>query len=97
MEHRVLRRIRAAIRGGTCDVTAHAAEEMAEDDRELVDVEAAILNGDIVRRQTDDPRGARYAVRGHATDGLTPVYVVGRIVSTGRFLIVTVYAVTGQT
>ena len=91
---RVLERIRAAVRNGTYDMTAHAAEEMAEDDLDIMDVETAILTGSVTRTQTDDPRGPRYTVQGTASDGITPVGVVGRFTITGRYLIITVYEVT---
>ena len=55
-----------------------------------------ILNGRIVRREKDDPRGTKYIVEGIATDQLTPVRVVGRFTSTGRYLIVTVYVVSEE-
>ncbi len=72
-------------------MTVHAMEEMAEDDLDILDVEQAILNGQIVRRETDDPRGARYVVEGIATDGETSVGVVGRFQGSKRYLIITVY------
>jgi hypothetical protein len=75
-------------------MTAHAADEMAEDDLDIDDVEAAILNGAIVRAQTDDPRGVRFTLHGTAVDAETPVGIVCRFTDTGRLLIITVYAVT---
>ena len=72
----------------------HAMEEMAEDRLTILDVEEAILSGRIVRVEKDDPRGTKYVVVGSALDRQTPVGVVGRFASTGRYLIVTVYEVT---
>ena len=53
-----------------------------------------MLTGNVTSTQTDDPRGPRYTVQGTAFDGITPVGVVGRFTSTGRYLIITVYEVT---
>ena len=38
-------------------MTVHAIEEMAEDDLDILDIEEVILNGQIVHRTKDDPRG----------------------------------------
>ena len=38
-----IERIRESIRSRQCDMTAHATEEMAEDELDVVDVEHAIL------------------------------------------------------
>lgn len=69
---------------------------MAEDDLALVDVEMAILKGRVIKTERDDPRGARYTVHGTGADGTTIVGSVGRFTETARYLIVTVYRVTGQ-
>ena len=66
----------------------HAMDEMAEDDLDILDVEEAVLNGQITRVEKDDPRGTKYVVHGLAADGMRPVGVVGRITSGGRYLII---------
>jgi hypothetical protein len=43
MPKAVLRRIRSRISSGSFDLTFHAAEEMAEDCLDILDIEAAIL------------------------------------------------------
>jgi Domain of unknown function (DUF4258) len=75
-------------------MTVHAIEEMAEDDLDIFDVEQAVLNGRVVRRQKRDPRGTKYLIEGRAVDGERVVGVVGRFQGTDRFLIITVYDVT---
>lgn len=75
-------------------MTVHAAEEMAEDDLDVLDVEQAILSGQVVRRQKDDPKGTKYVVEGLATDGTTSVGVVGRFLGSERYLIITIYEVS---
>ena len=95
MPRRGLGRINAAIRDGAYDMTVHAVEEAAEDGLELVDVEVSILNGELIKRETGDVRGIRYTIHGLGTDGITLVGTVGRFTETGRYLIITVYEVTG--
>lgn len=71
MPRRIIDRIRAAIRAETYDMTAHAAEEMAEDRLDLADVESAILNGELVKLERGDRRGTRYVIHGTGADGIT--------------------------
>lgn len=87
-------RIREKIRLYQYDMSAHATEEMAEDYLTILDVESAILNGQIIRVEKDDPRGTKYVVLGTAIDQQTPVGVVGRFATSGQYLIITVYEVT---
>jgi hypothetical protein len=75
-------------------MSAHAMEEMAEDLLTILDVEEAVLSGQVIRVEKDDPRGTKYIVVGTALDQQTPVGVVGRFASTGNYLIITVYEVT---
>ena len=94
MLRRIIDKIRDAVRTGNYDMTHHAVEEMAEDELGIFDVENAILNGKIIKREKDDPRGTRYIVRAVGTDQSTSIEVVGRFKETGIFLIITVYKVT---
>ena len=89
-----LDRIREKIRLQQYDMSAHAMEEMAEDFLTILDVEEAVLSGRVVRVEKDDLRGSKYVVVGTALDRHTPVGVVGRFASSGRYLIITVYEVT---
>jgi hypothetical protein len=75
-------------------MSAHATEQMAEDDLDILDVEQAVLNGHIARIEKDDPRGTKYVIVGTGMDQTTPVGVVGRFTEIDRFLIITVYEVT---
>ena len=74
-------------------MTVHAMEEMAEDDLDILDIEEAVLNGRVVRKVSRDPLGPKYTVEGLALDGEKVVGIVGRFLSTSRFLIITVYEV----
>ena len=94
MPRRVIERIKEKIRQGQYDLTAHAMEEMAEDNLDILDVEEAIFNGHVSRTEKKDQRGTKYVVEGKAVDQTTRVGVVGRFTDTGRYLIITVYEVT---
>ena len=76
-------------------MTRHAVDEMAEDDLGILDIENAILSGEIAKTETDDPRGPRYTLVGVAEDRKTEVGTVGRFTETGTYLIITVYEVSG--
>lgn len=68
-----IERIREMVRLRQYYMTAHATEEMAEDDLNIVDLEHAVLTGRVVQIQKDDPRGNKYLIEGTATDGATMV------------------------
>lgn len=87
-------RIREIIRLQQYDMSAPAMEEMAEDLLTILNVEEAVLRDQIIRVEKDDPRDTKYIVVGTALDQQTPVGVVGRFASNGRYLIITVYKVT---
>jgi len=49
-------------------MTAHAMEEMAEDDLDILDVEQAVLDAQITRTEKSDFRGTKYTIQGTAAD-----------------------------
>ena len=59
-------------------ISAHATDEMAEDSIDIIDVEHAMLHGQIMHIVRDDPRGTKYVIEGIAADRSTPVGVVGQ-------------------
>lgn len=93
MATRELERIRNAILDHQYTFTEHAYDEMENDNLDVLDVESAILTGEIDQVLTMDPRGTRYVVSGNATDLETPVGVVVRFVEHDQLLIVTVYEI----
>ena len=95
MPRRIIDRIRERIQLQQYDMTVHAMEEMAEDNLDILDIEHAILDGQISRIEKGDPRGTKYVVEGLAVDGQTPVGIVGRFANE-RYLIITVYEVTSS-
>jgi len=88
-----LERIRDAILDGHYALTEHAYEEVDADDLDVLDVESAILTGEVDDILTKDPRGTRYVIIGTATDLETLVGVVIRFAEHDQILIVTVYEV----
>ena len=78
---------------GKYALSEHAYDEMAEDNLDVLDVEAALLSGRIEQTLTRDPRGTRYVVVGTACDELTPVAVVVRFVERDQLLVITVYEI----
>lgn len=94
MARRTIERIREKIRLRAYDMTVHAAEEMAEDDLDILDVEQALMTGQLMRTEKDDPRGTKYVIEGLATDGETSIGVVGRFQGAERYLIITIYEVS---
>jgi hypothetical protein len=74
-------------------MTVHAMEEMAEDELDILDVEQALLTGQLMRTEKDDPRGTKYLIEGLAIDGETSLGVVGRF-QAERYLIITIYEVS---
>lgn len=94
MPRRVIDRIRDAIRTGNYDLTCHAVEEMAEDEFGIYDIESAILSGEIIKKEKDDPYGIKYVIKGFGTNRSTSIGVVRQFNETGIFLIITVYKIT---
>jgi hypothetical protein len=93
MASRELERIRNAILDHRYLLTEHAYEEMDDDHLDALDMEAAVLSGEVDRVLTADPRGTRYVVIGTATDQETPVGVVMRFVEHDQLLVIAVYEI----
>ncbi len=94
MAQRIIDKIRNAVKSGNYDMTHHATEEMAEDELGIYDIECAILKGKIIKKETDDPRGVKFVIKGVGVDLSTSIGIVGRFKETGVFLIITVYKIT---
>ena len=93
MASRELERIRTAILARRYALTEHAYEEIEEDNLDVLDVESAILTGEIEQVLTMDPRGTRYVIVGKATDQETPLGVVVRFVEYDQLLVITAYEI----
>jgi hypothetical protein len=94
MARRIIERIREKVQLGQYDVTAHAMEEMAEDNLDILDVEQAILNGQIVRTDKGDPRGTKYVIEGTAVNPKNTGWSRWTVYRYWRYLIITVYEIT---
>ena len=91
MHDRILRRMRESVRSLRYVVTAHAEEEMHDDEFTILDVERAILSGTIRERRRDvDTGGWKFVIAGWSIAG-APLEVVGRLSMSGQLIIVTVY------
>lgn len=88
---RAIEKLRQKIREQRYEISSHANDEMSDDDLTSLDIEHAILTGEITSRLTNDPRGARYEIVGEALDG-RQVAVLCRMLSTGWLRIITVFA-----
>jgi hypothetical protein len=91
MASKELERIRDAVLEQRYTLTEHAYDEMDADFLDVLDVEAALLTGEIEQKLTKDPRGTRFVVTGKATDETTAVSVVVRFVEHDQLLVLTVY------
>ena len=69
MYPRVLEKIRSLVRQGEYILSIHAENELADDRLTEQDLEAAILNGRIVRRERDRIGRPKYVIEGTALDG----------------------------
>lgn len=93
MPDKEIDRVRAAILDHSYTLTEHAYDEMEQDNLDILDIEAAVLTGNVEQVQTKDPRGTRYVLAGTATDLTTPVGVVVRFVQHDHLLVLTVYEI----
>ena len=71
-------------------ISAHAEEEMLNDNLERSDIENAILKGSIEKKLKTDSRGIRYRIEGPAEDN-RQIYVIARIKEDKELIIITVY------
>ena len=85
-----IQRIRRKILDREYYLSAHAEDEMLDDGLERLDVENAILTGEIEKNMTEDVRGTRYRIEGMAKDG-RKIHVVCRFKEDGNLIIITVY------
>jgi hypothetical protein len=86
-----LQKIQQSITDRNYYLSAHAEEEMLDDELERKDVENAILKGWIDKKMTRDIRGTRYRIEGPARDGRL-IHVLCRFRENASLIIITVYA-----
>ncbi|MEE9295642.1 MAG: DUF4258 domain-containing protein [Phycisphaerae bacterium] len=89
----VLKQMWEKIRTRQYVMTLHAEEEMDNDGLTVLDVERAILTGEILGRQKDRDTGEwKYPVKGKTLGG-SEVVVVNKLSRSGKLVIITVYMV----
>jgi hypothetical protein len=93
MSQKALNKIRQAVLDQRYALSEHAYDEMDDDSLDVLDVESALLTGELEEVLTRDPRGTRYVVVGTACDQTTPVAVVVRFVEHDQLLVITVYEI----
>ena len=91
MYPRILEQIRALVKQGEYVLSVHAENEMAEDRFTEEDIEAAIFNGSIVRRETDRVGRPKYVIEGKAQDGRGLTAVAQRFQTRRLVVIITAY------
>jgi hypothetical protein len=69
MYPRILAKIRALVKQGDYILSIHAENELADDNLNEQDLEAAILNGTIIRRERDAIGRAKYVIEGPTLTG----------------------------
>jgi len=92
MYDRILKRIQDRIRNLDYVITRHAHREMFEDGLTIVDVERAILTGNIHEKQRDKETGkTKFRLRG-STLGCD-IEVILAFGAIGRLTIITIYTI----
>ncbi len=86
-----LQRIRQKIIDREYYLSSHAEEELLDDELERIDIENAILKGQIEKKMKEDMRGTRYRMEGPARDGRS-IQVLCRFKEDANLIIITVYA-----
>lgn len=74
-------------------MTAHANDEMVDDDLDILDIEYSILSGQIVKIERNDPQGIKYTVHGIGRISEIPIGTVGRFTVKDKYRIITTYAI----
>jgi hypothetical protein len=91
MYPRILRQIQSLIRRGDYVLSVHVENELEDDGFTDQDLEAAILNGEIVRRERDNIGRPKYVIEGATLDGRGLTAVVQPFQSRQLVVIVTAY------
>ena len=89
----ILQRMREKVCALDYVMTIHAEEEMEDDDLSILDVEHAILIGEIIERQQDQDTGEWKCLVAGTTLADEPTIVVAKLTFTGNLVIITVYCV----
>ena len=91
MYPRILQQIQGLVRRGEYVLSAHVENELEDDGFTDQDLEAAILNGEIVRRERDNLGRPKYIIEGTALDGRGLTAVVQPFQTRHLVVMVTAY------
>ena len=91
MYPRILQQIQALVRQGEYLLSNHAENELDDDGFSDEDLETAILNGKIVKRERDNIGRPKYVIEGTAVDGRGLTAVVQRFQTRQIIVILTAY------
>ena len=96
MLERIRDKIRELVRSLNYVMTLHAEEEMESDEFSIIDVEEAILNGEISERQRDKSSGEwKYVIVGKSLDDRM-IGTVSKLSVNGKLVIITVFEVNEE-
>lgn len=91
MYEKIRDKMRELIRSLAYVMTIHGEEEMENDGLSILDIENAVLTGEIVERQRDENTAeAKYLINGKTLDDVS-VTVVAKLGLTGNLVVITVY------
>ena len=91
MFEKIRDKMRDLIRSLDYVMTIHGEEEMENDNLSILDVENAVLTGDVIERQRDESNAeSKYLVTGKTLDDLN-VTVVAKLGLADKLVIITVY------
>ena len=93
MYPRILHQIQALVRQGDYVLSIHVENELENDGFTDQDLEAAILTGEIVRRERDTLGRPKYVIEGMALDGRGLTTVTQPFQTRQLVVIVTVYEI----
>jgi hypothetical protein len=91
MYPRILAKIRALVKQGDYILSIHAENELADDNLNEQDLEAAILNGTIIRRERDPIGRPKYIVEGKTLEEKDLTAVVQLFQTRQLVIIITAY------
>jgi hypothetical protein len=91
MAETTISQFRRLIRTLNYVVSTHAAEELEDDNLNILDLENIVLTGEIIQRQRDSKtREVKCFIAGTTLDG-TAAEVVAKVGFTGKLVVITVY------
>ncbi len=82
--------LRLKVRQDEYEFSSHADREREADKISILEVEEAVLRGEIIEDYPDDPRGPSCLVLGYGDEGY-PIHIVCGKTASGKMRIVTVY------